>query len=265
MRVPSDAPAANWRVVLAVVALGGGVLLASIVGGIVVAAGGWEFSVSSAMGSDFGRVTGQRGAGLPLDHQRVPLLVAVLLNVPLWAMFVGLPLWASRRRGLDWTRDLGWGMTARDVPVGLAIGIVAQAVLVPLLYVPILRLVDDADLEAPARDLIAGATSPAGVLALVVLTVVGAPIAEEILFRGLLFRGIADLETGRRAGVFAAVVASSAIFAASHFQVLQFPGLFLIGAIAAIAMHRTGRLGTAIWIHVGFNATTLLFLLTEIY
>lgn len=68
-----------------------------------------------------------------------------------------------------------------------------------------------------------------------------------------------------RLGVAAAVVASSAIFAASHFQVLQFPGLFAIGVIVALAFERTGRLATAIWIHVGFNATTVVVLLGDIY
>ena len=68
-----------------------------------------------------------------------------------------------------------------------------------------------------------------------------------------------------RVGLVAAVVGSSSVFAISHLQLLQFPGLFLIGAVAAIGLTRTGRLGTAIWIHAGFNATTVVILLTEIY
>ena len=258
------ASAPTWRIVLAVVALGFGVLLSATIGASVVSAGGWDLGVSSADGSDFGRVVGRRGLGQELDHNRVPLVVVVALTLPLWAAFVGVPLWAARR-GLDWARDMGWGMRAVDVPTGLAVGVFSQLVLGPLLYLPILQLVDDADLEGPARDLVASATSPVGVAALVVLTIVGAPIAEEILFRGLLFRGILDMEAAARFVLPLAVIAASAIFAASHLQLLQFPGLFLIGAVAAIGMYRTGRLGTAIWIHVGFNATTVAVLLAEIY
>ena len=50
--------------------------------------------------------------------------------------------------------------------------------------------------------------------------------------------------------------------AASHFQLVQLPGLFVFGVIAAVVFQRTGRLGTAIWTHVGFNATTVVLLLT---
>jgi membrane protease YdiL (CAAX protease family) len=259
------APAASWRIVLGVVALAVGILLAGLVGGSVVQAVGWDFDVAAGDGADFGRVVGQTGTDQTPDHNRVPLVISVLLNVPLWAGFIGLPLWARRARGLDWCRDMGWSMTRLDVPVGLAIGVLTQAVLVPLLYIPILRSVDSAELEEPARNLVASANSPLGVAALILLTIVAAPVAEEILFRGLLFRGIYDMEAPRSFAMPLAVVVSSAIFAASHFQYLQFPGLFLIGAVAAYAMHRTGRLGTAIWIHVGFNATTVLILLPEFY
>lgn len=262
---PLAAPAPGWRVVLSVVALGVGVVLSATIGAAVISAGGWDFDVASDIGDDFGRVVGQRGTGQELDHKRIPLVISVVLNLPLWAAFIGLPLWAAARRGLDWGRDMGWGMRLVDIPAGLAVGIATQALLVPLLYIPVLEFVDNDDLEEPARNLIASATSPLGVAALVVLTVIGAPIAEEVVFRGLLFRGLADMEAGHRAGLALAVVASSAIFAVSHLQVLQFPGLFLIGAIAALGLHRTGRLGTAIWIHVGFNLTTVVILLAEIY
>jgi membrane protease YdiL (CAAX protease family) len=73
------------------------------------------------------------------------------------------------------------------------------------------------------------------------------------------------MERESRFALVLAVVASSAIFAASHLQALQFPGLFVIGAVAALGLHRTGRLGTAIWIHVGFNATAVIAVLREIY
>ena len=38
--------------------------------------------------------------------------------------------------------------------------------------------------------------------------------------------------------------------------------LFVFGVVAAIVTERTGRLGTAIWTHVGFNLTTVVLLLT---
>ena len=263
--VPSADPSPGRRVLMAVAALFGGIVSAAFIGSAAVALGGWELGVAASIGSDFGRTARQLAEGIDLDDHRIPLAVGVMLNVPLWACFVGVPLWA-RGEGLDWRRHLGWSMKLIDVPIGLAIGVVSQLLVLPVLYIPILRWVDGDDLEAPARDLIATAGTSLDVVALIVLTVIGAPIAEEILFRGMLHRGIADLEADRgRLGVAMAVVASSAIFAASHLQLLQFPGLFAIGAIAAMGLSLTGRLGTSIWIHVGFNATTVVVLLSEIY
>ena len=48
----------------------------------------------------------------------------------------------------------------------------------------------------------------------------------------------------------------------SHFQVVQFAGLFVFGAVAAVLFERTGRLATPIFAHVGFNAVTVVVLLS---
>jgi len=251
--------------VLAIVALGAGFILAQLIGGGIVVAGGWDFDVSAATGSDWGRVAGQYGLDLSLDHNRIPMVVLLAVNLPLWAGFIGVPYLASRLRDLDWRRDMGWGMRPVDIPVGVGIGVLAQLVLVPLLYWPLSDVIDEQDLEEPALNLIALADTPMAVAALLLMVVIGAPLAEEIVFRGLLFRGIFDMERAHGLALPVAVVASSAIFAASHLQLLQFPGLFLIGTVAALGYHRTGRLGTAIWIHLGFNATAVVAVLREIY
>lgn len=257
--------APSRRVVLALVAIPIGIVASALVGGAVVGAAGWDFDVPSALGDDFGRVAGQLAAGVPLDHNRVPLVARVLLTAPLWACLVGVPFLLSRRRKLDLRRDLGWGMKRADVGVGLAVGVATQVVLVPLVYLPLGRFIDSESLEAPARNLVASADSPVGIAALVVLTVVGAPIAEEFLYRGLLHRGLAEWLSDRgRVGAAAAVVGSSTLFAASHFQVLQFPGLFVVGVVTAAAFQITGRLGTPLWIHAGFNATSVVVLLSQL-
>ncbi len=258
-------PTPGRRVVLALVAIPVGIVVSSLVGGLVVSAAGWQFDVPSGLGDDFGRVAGQTAAEVPLDHQRIPLVAYALLTVPLWACLIGVPLLASRSKKLDLRRDLGWGMTGRDVGVGLAVGTAAQVLLLPLLYLPLLRFIDSEALEAPARNLVASANSTLGVMALVVLTVVGAPIAEEFLYRGLLHRGLAEsLARHGRLGTALAVFGSSTLFAASHFQLLQFPGLLAVGIVAAVAFQVTGRLGTAVWIHVGFNLTSVIVLLSRL-
>ena len=58
------------------------------------------------------------------------------------------------------------------------------------------------------------------------------------------------------------VFAAAAFFAATHLQPLQFPALLLFGVILGFMAWRSGRIGPAIWAHVGFNvvaAAGLLF------
>ena len=58
-----------------------------------------------------------------------------------------------------------------------------------------------------------------------------------------------------------AVVASSAVFAGTHFQLLPFPGLLAAGLVFAVLTWRTGRLGSAVIAHAAFNATTVTLIL----
>lgn len=248
------------RVVLAIVAFMGGLFLAVLISGGIVTAQGWELDVPATIGSEAGRAAMQIGQGIALDDLRPPGYALALLNLPLWLGLIGVPL-LDRRRGLDWRRDLGWSMHRVDVPLGLAVGVATQFALIPL-YEFIWLFVEEQDVGEAADALVAHVDGPLDLVALVAMTVIMAPIAEEIVYRGLLFRGIRDMEAAHHGrAVTLAVVASSLLFAASHFQSLQFPGLFVFGVVAAVLFQRTGRLGTAIWAHVGFNATTIVFLL----
>ena len=91
---------------------------------------------------------------------------------------------------------------------------------------------------------------------LVAVVVIGAPIVEELFYRGLLQRSLAD-----RFNEGAVLVFVAAVFAAVHFRPIEFPGLFVFGLILGWAALRYRRLGPAITIHVGFNLTGLLLVL----
>lgn len=67
---------------------------------------------------------------------------------------------------------------------------------------------------------------------------------------------------GRRLKPHWAILAAAAFFAATHLQPLQFPALLVFGIILGVLAWRSGRLGPAIWAHLGFNvvaAAGLLF------
>jgi membrane protease YdiL (CAAX protease family) len=189
------------------------------------------------------------------DYDMLPLGAVALVQVPLWLGLGGMPVYAATVKGRGVVADFGLRFRAIDAPVGFAIGVVTQAVLVPLLYVPILWFLDDADVAEQARSLTDRAHGP-GVVLLVLIVVVGAPIVEELFYRGLLLRA---LERRLRAPI--AVVVSAVLFGAAHFQLLQLPALVMFGVILAVIAQRTGRLGPCIWAHAGFNAYTVFTLL----
>ncbi len=182
-----------------------------------------------------------------------------LLQVPLWIGLLVVPLVATRLRGRGPVLDLGLRTTFRDAPIGLAIGIACQFVLVPLVTLPVFLLsdVDQEELEAPAREMTDKATGM-GVIVLVLVVVVGAPLAEEVFYRGMMQRTFA-----RRLPIWPTMILTSLLFGASHLQLLQFPALAAFGLVLSIIAHRTGRLGRNIWAHVGFNATTVVLLLAS--
>ena len=178
----------------------------------------------------------------------------VLLQVPLWLGLIGTPLLA-RRFGLDWRHQIGWRMRASDIPIGVGIGLAMQLVAVPLLYWPILRIFGDLDVEAPARDLAGLVDTPLDASLLVLMTVVLAPVTEEVFFRGLLQGALRD-----RIGPGWALVLASVAFAITHVQGVQLPALVLVGAVHGFLVLRTGRLGPALWSHAAFNAVTVIAL-----
>jgi hypothetical protein len=203
-----------------------------------------------------------------LDSQRstteiaedLPLTLVALTQIPLWAGYLGVPWYAARYKGNGMRQDFHLSMRWLDVPLGLVAGVVTQLVLVPLLYAPVLWLsdVDPEELSSEARELTDKATDPVGVVLLILIVVVSAPLIEELFFRGLFQRA-----AGRRFGPVWAVVLPAVVFGAVHLQPLQFPALVLFGLVAGLLVRRFDRLGPAIWAHVGFNAIAVAALLAS--
>ena len=85
------------------------------------------------------------------------------------------------------------------------------------------------------------------------IVVIGAPVVEELMYRGLL-QGAAV----RRLNDGVAVVAVAAFFAFIHFRWVEFPGLFVFGLVLGVCALQTRRLGMSMVTHMAFNATGLL-------
>ena len=79
------------------------------------------------------------------------------------------------------------------------------------------------------------------------------PILEEMVFRGILF--------GRIRGMMAkipAVLVSALIFAALHFNIVQFIYAFLLGIVLALLMEKAGHVYAAVAGHMAANLLAVL-------
>lgn len=199
-------------------------------------------------------------SGRTTDQQDdLPLSLVLISQLGLWAGLAGVPWLATRLKGDGLVADLRLRLEPRDLWRGAPAGVALQLVVIPLLYWPLLDLLGQTtdDVKGPARELTDRADGPLGVLMLVLIVGVGAPIVEEIFYRGFLQGAL------RKRGVPPAVAigCSATIFGLTHFELLQLPALVLFGMLAGVLYERTGRLGASIVAHLAFNMVTVVALL----
>ena len=227
----------TWGIPDALVGWGIAFLFAQLVGGVVLVAGGFTTKA---------------------EIEAAPLTWTMAASLPIWIAFVTITVVVGNRKGNGWISDFHVALRAIDVPVGIVAGVLAQFVLVPLISFPILRVTgqDADDLAKPAQDLADKAHGAGGALLFLLVVGVIAPIAEELFFRGLLFRALE-----KRWNQWWALGLSSAFFGLTHFEPLQFLPLTAAGAVFGLLVIRSGRLGPAIIAHMAFNISTVVMLL----
>lgn len=89
----------------------------------------------------------------------------------------------------------------------------------------------------------------------VAVTCLAAPLFEEFLFRGVIFRGL-----DRSWGGVAALAASAGLFAIVH-PAFSVPPVFLLGLFTAFAFRKTGALLTPMLIHASYNFVVVVWAL----
>lgn len=151
------------------------------------------------------------------------------------ALGFDLPLWSDTGRLLRWSLLL---LLLQALAVG------ALAALVPALR----------EVEAGNADFLRE-ESPVALVALTVAAVLIAPVLEELLFRGVVLRGLM-----LRTGFWPAAVVSSLCFGAFHATGTGLEAVPIVVATAVFGLglcvltRRTGRLGPAIGVHALRNA-----------
>ena len=84
----------------------------------------------------------------------------------------------------------------------------------------------------------------------VLAVVIGAPVAEEILFRGLIFTRVS-----RGFGVIAGGVVSSLVFGLMHGQIIWMIYTFILGILLSVVFYKTRSLIFTMITHLTFNIT----------
>ena len=85
------------------------------------------------------------------------------------------------------------------------------------------------------------------------------PIAEELLYRGVVY-----LRLREYVGVTKAIVISAAVFGLFHFNLLQSTYAFLIGILLAMAVEKFGSIMTSIVMHMAVNQLSVILTVTGI-
>ena len=101
------------------------------------------------------------------------------------------------------------------------------------------------------------ALPPAGLALFAVIAAGTTPLAEELIFRGLLFQWLRGW-----IGPIGAAVISAALFGALHWPSGQAVWAGLVGFALALLFNRSGSLWAAVAAHAGNNAMAILLVLT---
>jgi len=178
--------------------------------------------------------------------------------IGLWAGFIGVPIWLSRTRGTGrLATDIGlrFGGPA-DIGLGVLGGLLSYGG-VAVYSVVIANLGDHANLGHEAQQLF-GPTHQglsASFYVGAVAAAIGAPIAEEIFFRGLS-QPILQRYLGGVGGLALTSVAFGFAHLGSNPIEAIIPLAFFGGVVGTLAW-RTGRLGPGIVAHMTFNGITV--------
>lgn len=210
------------------------------------------------------------------DHESsedFPLWLTSLVNLPLQVTLVVVVVLTTSILGQGIVRDLALRMRWTDVPRGLAWGLGLQLFTGLAITYPVFRLFgrDLDEAGNAARELTDRADGPVAVIALVFTVAIMAPLSEELFYRGLLFgafrkrANLANLPgvdtSGHRWNAWYAALANGVLFAIVHPDPWLWPALGFLGVVLARIVEKSGRLGLAIWTHVGFNTVTVVNLL----
>jgi len=183
---------------------------------------------------------------IPLHLIDAPLAVTILIGMLApWVMLAGWPILATRMRGNGPVIDLGFWLTWRDAGIGLIGGVVSLAVAGVLAGLSTLIFGDFSSSAGDAAAELSDAAGRPAVVLFAFMLAFGAPIVEELAFRGLVFAGLRK----RGFSPLVTIVLSALVFALFHFEPARILVVAGIGLVLGYLRWRTGSLGAGMVAH----------------
>lgn len=189
-------------------------------------------------------------AALDMDEA---LLLGLLLGFA--ELLLLLPVWwfTVRKYGVGW-RTLGF-RPFQSSALGIGCGLLIAAYIFTIIYAAVIVNTFDQEVGTDVSEITEEVSSPGIVLtALIIGSVIVAPLVEETFFRGFLFAAFR-----RRYGWKKGALITAALFAIVHLNLLAIPTLFLLGLALAFLYHRSGSLWPSMIMHAIWNAVVIGF------
>ena len=193
-----------------------------------------------------------------IPQSRLPVIALLLQTLILPGVGLAVVVTLMRERRLSPAR--AFGISSKDVPANVAMGIMFYLATVPLyvfcsaVYLNVLDMVGYRVEPQEVLELLIDAGQPGWLRShLVLLALFAAPLVEEVLFRGIALPVLL-----RRFRPASAIFLASLLFALLHFHIPSIVPLFVIATAFSLGYIHSGSLLVPIVMHALFNTVSLI-------
>lgn len=193
---------------------------------------------------------------MPTQVELIPASVMVFGGVAQQTAQFAWPWLVSRLKGLGMASDWKFKFEfPKDLGIGVALAF-AAVILSSLISASVAALLGIDPNESSNTSILTDNSDSPWLIGIIAMVVIGAPLTEELLFRGLILRC-----TEKNFGTTAGVVFSTVAFTVIHIQpnaslqetLVLYSTIAVVGAIFGVATVKYDRLGPAIIGHFLFN------------
>lgn len=236
-RAPAYRPGGNWRPIPAVVAV---VLM---------------FAMAAAAALMAANLTAPLAPPRPDDDPTAEALRVLIWLITLQALLVVLVVLAAGWNGSDRSATLALAPPAggpASYPAALLLMVVIFGI-----YTAVVVNLHPETLKQDVKPFADMVRSDAWWLALIAVGV-GAPVSEELIFRGFLFSALAR----SRAGILGAALLTTAAWTSLHagYSAFGLAEVFAVGLFFSWLLWKTGSLRVPLFCHAAYNTTIILAL-----